>query len=656
MKYKTELRAIAQLTKMSKNDISDTFKPITNENKDSGFKPTEEMVSAARQGLALSDSGLGGSKLSVALATSLVNGENLTISQVKRIDKFFSKLSENSDFYLDQEEDNINTKAVSYLLYGSKYGKEWASDIIAKESERVKASEQLDPDLLRMKSILVSQGMNLNDDVFLKEELVKARLTGSNKPVNIEHDDTEIIGHMLSTYVVSKDGERLEDLEDIDLEDEIDIVNEAVIYSYIFPEIASKIQDLASKNELFVSVEAWFSEYDYLLGGQIVKRTESTSNVLEKHLRINGGDGNYNGQKVARVLRNMMFGGVGVVATPANPESLIIEVGDVENAMASEQAVLASHVIGEIRELNDFVEAKKKEETMDEEKLDKSDSNHSEEDVSLDLQEQKEDSVEKTDEITDVTASDNNSAEEKVDVDLTAKEEVEVENSEVVEANSQEDVQDDVQEVSEVDSADPIEASVEESDSSENETEEVVESAEAEVLAEANLDGAHEHPEIMTRIDEIMAVLGGMTNMMARQNDIIGSLDEKLVLLQSESIISQRHQDMINAGLSEDFISSRMDKMASMEQKEFESYLEDVQSIVKSSDSSKEEDINTKEVEQEKSVSSDQNEGAEDSQINLDNIEPTSAEMNIETNSSSNETYDKFLQVLSSSFTKNKRR
>ncbi len=224
---------------------------------------------------------------------------------------------------------------------------EWAKAIASVHDSSDPNSQ---PDLLLMRSILVSEGMNLNDDIFLREELMNAKSTGAHKPVNIEHQDENIVGHMLNTYAINKDGQLIEGSE---LPSEkIDIVNEAVIYSYIFPQLANDIQDLALTNGLFVSVEAWFETYDYSVGSSIVEFNEQTALALDKVLRINGGDGYYNGKKVGRVLRGIRFGGVGIVATPANPESLILDAGDAVNPKAKEvtspEAAIASSVIGEL--------------------------------------------------------------------------------------------------------------------------------------------------------------------------------------------------------------------------------------------------------------------------------------------------------------------
>lgn len=241
-------------------------------------------------------------------------------------------------------------------------------------SESVELEDQRD--LLRMSSVLVSTGMNLNDDVFIAEEILSARDTGAHKPVNIEHDGDRIIGHMLRTFVTAKDGTRIED-DDIEqalssdndetLPTEFDITNEAVIYSFVLPEIAEDIKQKAVAGELFVSVEAWFTDFDFLVGNKVIARNSDTAPILDPILRANGGKGHFQGQKIGRVLRNIMFGGIGVVAEPANPESVIKSVGSSsvvelnECDVESIDEVLAQHVVGS---LSSSTSTQKEEENM----------------------------------------------------------------------------------------------------------------------------------------------------------------------------------------------------------------------------------------------------------------------------------------------------
>jgi hypothetical protein len=185
-------------------------------------------------------------------------------------------------------------------------------------------------DLLTLESVLVSTGMNDNDDLFLAQELIGARGTGRHKPVNIEHDDLQIVGHMTESFVAMKTGERINEavlLEESErLPANFDLVSRAVVYAYIFPELAREIRERAAHNELFVSVEAWFQDYDYIVGTRIVRRNAETSEKLEPILRINGGSGQINGQRLGRVLRGLIIGGKGLVEAPANKDSVIRSV------------------------------------------------------------------------------------------------------------------------------------------------------------------------------------------------------------------------------------------------------------------------------------------------------------------------------------------
>jgi len=72
------------------------------------------------------------------------------------------------------------------------------------------AAELAQPDLAYIQSILVSAGWNLNDDVFLPDEMWAARATPVHKPINVEHNETKIIGHMIQSQAVDKQGNVIE--------------------------------------------------------------------------------------------------------------------------------------------------------------------------------------------------------------------------------------------------------------------------------------------------------------------------------------------------------------------------------------------------------------------------------------------------------------
>ena len=228
------------------------------------------------------------------------------------------------------------------------------------------------PDLLYMDSVLVSTGKNKNTDVFLANEMWKARSSPILKPVDWEHntgkellgqpgtqatsrsiiEDNQIIGVMYNSFAALKDGQVISEemalAEGFEIPQEFDIINQAAIYKYLYPKAAAKIVRDAKAGNLFVSMEAWFSDYDYQVGDKVVARNEETA-FLDRHLRANGGDGLFGDVSVGRVLRNIVFGGVGIVANPANEDSVIHSFTNANlQQYKPVNSAVASYIIGEI--------------------------------------------------------------------------------------------------------------------------------------------------------------------------------------------------------------------------------------------------------------------------------------------------------------------
>lgn len=225
---------------------------------------------------------------------------------------------------------------------------------------RAIATNQNQVDLFYLKDILVSTGMNLNDDVFDLAETWAARNTAEDKQFNLGHNRkvvegkviyvNDTIGHMTSQWCIDDKGETIADDATIeDLPSKFHIVSSAVIYRYwpdseymekinsIIAEIEAQTED---KPKWFVSMEALFANFDYALvdskGKQtVVPRTEASA-FLTKHLRTYGGKGVYKDYKVGRLLRNIVFSGKGLVENPANPQSVIFNDTKPFKAAASE--------------------------------------------------------------------------------------------------------------------------------------------------------------------------------------------------------------------------------------------------------------------------------------------------------------------------------
>lgn len=205
---------------------------------------------------------------------------------------------------------------------------------LMKATNTVQTVEELlgqeQPDLALVVAILVSTGWNLNDDVFTPEEVWKARSSALHKPMNDNHQADKILGHIVQTRVLDKSGTEIEVGSDEAIPIEFDIEVAGVLYR-AFPELSDRVDEIITKakaGEMFVSMEAWFPDFGYGLIDQktgdtkLIDRTEATA-FLTKHLRIYGGTGQYQGYRVGRVLKDIIFGAQAFVDKPANPDSVI---------------------------------------------------------------------------------------------------------------------------------------------------------------------------------------------------------------------------------------------------------------------------------------------------------------------------------------------
>jgi len=188
-------------------------------------------------------------------------------------------------------------------------------------------------DLFYINSVLVSVGWNHNDDVFTPRDTWLARATPVDKPFNYMHNEKDIIGHMTASIAVDKNGDIIDD--DISLEDipdQFDIVVASVLYKeWTDEKLQSRmdgiVEDIPNGN-WFVSMECLFPSFDYALitpqgEHKVVARNEESA-FLTKHLRIYGGSGEWNGNKLGRMLRGFSFCGKGLVDNPANERSVIL--------------------------------------------------------------------------------------------------------------------------------------------------------------------------------------------------------------------------------------------------------------------------------------------------------------------------------------------
>ncbi len=206
-----------------------------------------------------------------------------------------------------------------------------------------------DEDLYYVQSILVSSTWNKNDDIFDKAEIWNARSTPEDKPTNLEHDESIIIGHITSNWPITEDGILIDENTPIEnLPEKYHILTGSVIYrAFSNSDLKARAEKLITEiqeGKKYVSMECFFKGFDYGLldlktgAYSVLPRNESTA-YLTKHLRAYGGVGQHENYKLGRVLRNITFSGKGFVDKPANPDSIIFNL---DNLLDKKNSVFAN--------------------------------------------------------------------------------------------------------------------------------------------------------------------------------------------------------------------------------------------------------------------------------------------------------------------------
>ncbi len=225
-------------------------------------------------------------------------------------------------------------RSIAYTTHVNNANKiQWAfkrSDKKFEPQELAVATNLNQLDLYYFAAILVTTTWNLNDDVFGLKEVWEARKTPEDKPINIEHRQEEIVGHITNSIAVNADTlEVIPDDTAIDLlPKKIHLITGGVLYQSWKNEnhqerINEMIEKIEAKKE-YVSMECLFRTFDYAVKradgstGTIIRNDETS--FLTKHLRAYGGTGEYNGMKIGRFPKQLIFSGKGLTANPANQD------------------------------------------------------------------------------------------------------------------------------------------------------------------------------------------------------------------------------------------------------------------------------------------------------------------------------------------------
>ena len=192
------------------------------------------------------------------------------------------------------------------------------------------------PDLQYITSIFVSTGMNLNGAYFMPHELIKARNTITSKPLDIEHDEERVVGHLFSRAFLDKEG-KVMDMEEMTLSHpdtdsmSFDIATGMYVYKARFPGVAQDVLD----GKYAVSMECYYRDFDIIVGDVIVPRVEAEKigllSKINKMVKVVDKGNEVGTFKVGRVLRDILFSGCGLVENPANPDSIILEAAAVDD-------------------------------------------------------------------------------------------------------------------------------------------------------------------------------------------------------------------------------------------------------------------------------------------------------------------------------------
>lgn len=191
-------------------------------------------------------------------------------------------------------------------------------------------------DLQYITAVFVSSGMNLNGAVFLPSELIHARDTIRSKPLDVEHIEGAIVGHIYDNAFLLKDGTLIDPVQfmvesgsALDRQ-QIDVAVAMALYKLRFPDVAEDVADGTYK----VSMECYYKDFDIKVGDIIISKDEAAaigiswegpSSMIGRKAHLRYGGKEVAVSSIGRVLRGIMFSGCGLVLSPANPDSLIRE-------------------------------------------------------------------------------------------------------------------------------------------------------------------------------------------------------------------------------------------------------------------------------------------------------------------------------------------
>jgi len=146
------------------------------------YKPTGGMKSAAKRALAWKDDGrAGGTRIGLTRANQIVNGDNLSLSTVKRMYSFFSRheVDKQADGFSEGEDGYPSPGRVAWDLWGGDAGFSWSTKIVnslddAEKSALLESDNELDELLDELE---VNKEKTQMEEVVKTEEILTEELT-----------------------------------------------------------------------------------------------------------------------------------------------------------------------------------------------------------------------------------------------------------------------------------------------------------------------------------------------------------------------------------------------------------------------------------------------------------------------------------------------
>lgn len=165
---------------------------------------------------------------------------------------------------------------------------------------------------------------NKNDDGISTQAALALASRFLNKPTNIEHNETEIVGHIVSYgFTDMETGEELYEYELQNKEDPFYMTFGAVVYKSIYPELASLLQQKSSP--IKASWEIGFNQFDVGVGEHAnianvnIIREPTQVEGMRKYLAAYKGNGRTeDGERVRRIIKGEIYGlAMGFTTNPA---------------------------------------------------------------------------------------------------------------------------------------------------------------------------------------------------------------------------------------------------------------------------------------------------------------------------------------------------